>query len=162
MLGMAHVVERAGFVVIGLQVRTVNRDEADPATARIPGLWGRFMAGDVAGSLAGRKGEAVYAVYSDYESDHQGAYSLTVGHAVEPSAAVPPGLARVEVPSGRYAVVTSERGPAARVVPQAWQRVWSASEQELGGRRAFRVDFEVYDERSRNPADAEVELNLSL
>jgi predicted transcriptional regulator YdeE len=162
MLGMARVVERAGFVVIGIQVRTTNREERDPATARIPGLWGRFMAGDVAGAIAGRKGETVYAVYSDYESDHHGAYSLTLGWAVEPSAKAPAGLARVEVPAGRYAVLTSERGPAPRVVPQLWQRVWSASEGELGGRRAFRVDFEVYDERSRDPADAEVELNLGL
>lgn len=159
---MARVVERAGFIVMGLQVRTTSREEMDPATARIPGLWGRFMTEGVAGALPGRTGETVYAVYSDYESDHHGAYSLTLGCAVEPSAAVPAGLARVEVPSGRYAVVTSERGPAPRVVPEAWQRVWTTSEQELGGRRAFRVDFEVYDERSRDPAAAEVEINLSL
>jgi predicted transcriptional regulator YdeE len=154
------IVHRPGLVVVGIQVRTANRDEANPGTARIPALWARWA--NVAADLPPRTETELYAVYSDYESDHLGAYSLTIGHAVAPETVVPPEMARVVVPSGRYAVVTTRRGAMPGIVREAWQRVWAASDTELGGRRAFTVDYEVYDERSRDPADAEVDLHLSV
>ena len=152
--------ERPGFVVIGIQVRTRNADERDPATARIPGLWARWN--NVAADMPGLREEALYAVYSDYESDHEGTYSLTVGYEVSPETTTPPDMARVVVPAGRYAVVTTRRGPMPAVVVEAWQRIWSAREPELGGRRSFRADYEVYDERSRDPAQSEVEIAIGL
>jgi predicted transcriptional regulator YdeE len=159
-MGATPIVTRPGFVIIGIQVRTINRDEMDPATARIPGLWARWE--NVAADMPGLKEEALYAVYSDYESDHEGRYSLTLGYEVSPETTTPPDMARVVVPPGRYAVITSRRGPMPTVVVEAWLQIWGASEAELGGRRAFRVDYEVYDERSRDPADAQVEINLGL
>jgi predicted transcriptional regulator YdeE len=153
-------VHRQGFVVIGIQVRTANADESDPTSARIPGLWARWA--NVAADVPPRTDEALYAVYTDYESDQHGAYTLTIGHAVSAEVATPPDMARVVVPSGRYAVVTSRQGPMPAVVVEAWQRVWAAAEVELGGRRAFTVDYEVYDQRSRDPAQAEMEINLSV
>jgi predicted transcriptional regulator YdeE len=157
---MTLIVDRPGFVVAGIQVRTSNRDEMDPLRARIPGLWSRWE--NVAADLPGERQEALFAVYSDYESDHQGPYSLTLGYRVKPGVATPPGMARVEVPSGRYAVVISRRGPLPAIVQEAWQRIGRLTEAELGGRRTFRVDYEVYDERSREPAQAEVEIDLGV
>jgi predicted transcriptional regulator YdeE len=151
---------RPGLVVVGIQARISNREEMNPGTARIPALWARWA--NLAADLPPRTHETLYAVYSDYESDHLGAYSLTIGHALTPETEAPPEMARVVVPSGRYAVVTTRRGAMPGIVREAWQRVWTASEAELGGRRAFTVDYEVYDERSRNPADAEVDLNLAI
>jgi predicted transcriptional regulator YdeE len=151
---------RPGFVVVGIQVRTSNREEMNPGTARIPGLWARWA--NQAADLPPRTDATLYAVYSDYESDHLGPYSLTIGHAVAPETAAPPEMSRVVVPAGRYAVLTSRRGAMPGVVREAWQRAWAASDVELGGRRAFTVDYEVYDERSRDPADAEVDLNLAI
>ena len=159
-MSAAVAVERAGFVVIGIQVRTANRDERDPATARIPKLWGRWQ--NVAADMPGLRDEALYALYSDYESDHEGPYSLTLGYEVSPETTTPPDMARVVVPRGRYAVVTSERGPMPGIVVAAWQWIWAASQAELGGRRAFRVDYEVYDERSRDPADAQIEIHVGV
>ncbi|MDQ3271673.1 MAG: hypothetical protein M3Q12_05815 [Pseudomonadota bacterium] len=34
----------AAFLVSGIMVRTSNRDEQDPHTARLAGHWGRFFA----------------------------------------------------------------------------------------------------------------------
>ncbi|RZL67466.1 MAG: hypothetical protein EOP77_04700 [Variovorax sp.] len=39
------------FMVAGLKVRTTNRAEGDPATARIGGLWARFSNDGVVGEL---------------------------------------------------------------------------------------------------------------
>jgi predicted transcriptional regulator YdeE len=60
-------------------------------------------------------------------------------------------------------VVTSAKGPVAQVVPQAWQRVYGLEDnQQLGGARAYKADFELYDERSRNPENSQVELYIGL
>ena len=55
-----------------------------------------------------------------------------------------------KVPAGRFAVVTSAKGPVQNVVPQVWQQIWTLEDQaQLGGTRSYKVDFEVYDQRSR-------------
>jgi len=61
------------------------------------------------------------------------------------------------VPAGRYAVFTSERGPVQKVVIETWQRIWS----ELPS-RSFVADFEVYDRRAVDPANAVVEIYLGV
>ncbi len=50
-----------------------------------------------------------------------------------------------------------------QVVPQAWQRVWSLEDnKQLGGARAYKADFEVYDQRSQNPQESQVDLYIGL
>jgi len=87
---------------------------------------------------------AVFALYSGYASDASGPYDFTIGVQAPVDAPLPPGFYRRTVEANRYARVVSGPGPAARVVFEAWQRVWSATDPELGGRRAFRTDFERY------------------
>jgi predicted transcriptional regulator YdeE len=59
--------------------------------------------------------------------------------------------------------VTSAKGPVAQVVPQAWQQVYSLEDnKQLGGARAYKADFEVYDQRSQNPQDSQVDLYIGL
>jgi predicted transcriptional regulator YdeE len=49
------------------------------------------------------------------------------------------------------------------VVPQAWQRVYSLDDnKQIGGTRAYKADFELYDQRSQNPQDAQVDLYIGL
>jgi predicted transcriptional regulator YdeE len=67
------------------------------------------------------------------------------------------------IAGGRFAVITSEKGPVERVVPQAWQRVWQLEKDaQLGGKSACLADFEVYDERSQNPQDGQVDIYIGL
>ena len=67
-----------------------------------------------------------------------------------------------KVPKGRYAVITSATGLAEQVVPKAWQRVWSLEDQhQLGGGRAYKADFEVYNQRSRDPKNSQAFSHLA-
>ena len=66
------------------------------------------------------------------------------------------------VSASRYAILTSEKGPTWEVVPKLWQKIWSMTSSELGGTRTYIADFEVYDERTSDPANAVVEINLGL
>jgi hypothetical protein len=61
------------FVVSGLSVRTVNRDEADPSRAQLPGLWGQFYGQHLPDKVPNRTANSlIYGVYSNYESDASG------------------------------------------------------------------------------------------
>src|SRR5262249_52458943 len=104
----------------------------------------------------------ILAVYSDYESDANGAYSVLVGAEVNDSPEVPAGLVAKKIPRARYARIVSERGPIPAIVFGVWKRIWGMSAKELGGERAFGVDFEVYDERAHNRNDAQIEVYVSL
>ncbi|WLT33456.1 GyrI-like domain-containing protein [Geothrix sp. PMB-07] len=127
------------FTVSGHSLRTNNAEEADLAAARIPGLWERFMAEDLAGKLGGAS-PAIHGVYSAYESDHRGSYQITVGVTV-PHAQ--PAFDSVTVAAGRY-LVFEGRGPLPQAVMDTWARVWSYFENPEAPRRQFQTDFESY------------------
>ena len=147
--------------VAGFQVRTNNAREA-AGTGEIGKLWGRFMQQNLAAQIPNRVGQTLMVVYSDYASDEKGDYNYLLGAPVSSVDALPAGLTYRRIPPGSYAVVTTEKGDVTQVVPAAWQHIWAMTPEELGGRRAFTEDYEVYDQRSADPKNAQVEIHLSL
>lgn len=149
--------------IVGLQIRTTNAAEAAPATARIPDLWNRFTNENVSARILEQQGSsAVFAVYSAYETNEHGAYSVTIGCPVDDAGIIPEGFKEVWIPEGRYAVATTAVGPLPEIVIDGWKEIWVASVQELGGERRFEVDFEVYDARSADPLNAQVDICLGI
>ncbi|WP_431785505.1 GyrI-like domain-containing protein [Paenibacillus lactis] len=75
-----RIESRPAMSVWGAGARTTNEAEAG-ANGVIPRLWEHYFRSgikEVAGS-----DQAVYAVYTDYESDASGAYTLVIGHETE-------------------------------------------------------------------------------
>jgi predicted transcriptional regulator YdeE len=157
-----RVVEHPEFSVVGIQVRTSNAKEVTGGGA-IPKQWERFFKEGIADKIPNKVDSTVYAVYTNYASDYNGEYDFIIGMKVSSVSDIPPGMVTKKVPKGRYAIVTSAKGPVAQVVPQAWQRVYSLDDnKQLGGARAYKADFELYDQRSQNPQDSQVDLYLGL
>jgi predicted transcriptional regulator YdeE len=129
--------------VVGLKIRTTNHDEMNPATGKIPGVWGRFSQEGLLEKIPDRKpGAAPMGVYSKYESDDTGPYSLLVG--VETSGPdVPTGMSSVAIQQGQYLVFPGQ-GPMPQAVMQAWGAVWDYFSKESQYRRAYTTDFELY------------------
>ena len=148
------------FSVIGIAARTSNAREEGP-DGIIPKQWQRFFQEGVRDQIPHRIGKDIYAVYTTYASDHNGEYTYLLGVKVEHGTAPPAGMVAVDVPAGSYAVLTSDKGPLRQVVPAAWKRIFQL---EDGGkiRRAYRSDFEVYDQRSANPEDAQIDIFLGV
>jgi|GEM_PF-81965 len=130
--------------VTGIVVETTNALEADPATARIPALWGRFMGESLENKIAQRAPDGrMFSVYTGYESDYRGRYTIAVAVEVLGAGAVPDGLKQFVLPAGTY-LVFDAAGQMPRAVVQAWQAVWQYFESSRM-RRAYTTDFEVYD-----------------
>jgi predicted transcriptional regulator YdeE len=137
-----EVVERPATRVVGLAIRTTNAAEADPATARIPGLWRRVLEQGVLDGISGRTSPGVLAaVYTAYDSDERGRYTLMVGAEVYADAPTPPGLTTVAVPAART-LRFAARGPMPAALVATWGRVWSTFAGPDGPRRAFTCDLE--------------------
>ena len=157
-----RIVELQEFSVIGIQVRTDNAKEMTGGGA-IPKQWANFFKDGIAAKIPNKVDSAIYAVYTNYAGDYNGEYDFIIGMKVSNVSGVPPGMVAKTVPKGKYAVVASARGPVAQVVPKAWQQVYSLDDnKQLGGARAYKADFELYDQRSQNPQDSQVDLYIGL
>lgn len=157
-----RIVHEDEFLVVGIEMRTSNAKEMT-SEGVIGKQWQRFFQEGVAQQIPNRTSDSIYAVYSDYASDHNGEYSFLLGVKVPPGTSPPTGCVLKKVRAGKYAVVTSEKGPSAKMVAQAWQRLWAMEDQhELGGARAYQTDFELYDQRAADPQNAQVDLYIGL
>ncbi|MEZ0076957.1 GyrI-like domain-containing protein [Planotetraspora sp. GP83] len=137
------IVDRPEVLVVGYAVRTTNAAEADPSRARLPALWARAGAPGAFAHVPGRVDENLYAVLTDYESDHHGAYTEVVGVAVHTAARLPEGMVAVRAP-GVPALMLEARGPMPGALVEAWQYVWKHTESGGAPARAFTTDLEIH------------------
>ena len=150
--------------LIGLSVRTNNQKyEMDPATSKIGPLVGRYWQEAVADQLMNRIAPGVtLSAYTDYESDETGDYTYYIGEEVEAHSIVPEGFSELIIPAGSYSRITTEPGVMPVVVMQAWQAIWQMKAKILGGSRSFNVDFEVYDERAKDPQNTVLDIYIGI
>ena len=90
------------FTVSGVSVRTKSSEEFDKSMARLPKLWQEFLA------IVNKKpnllaNPEVYGVYSDYDSDANGNYTVTIGGVLDAGQSLPEfsfmfnlGIAKIE------------------------------------------------------------------
>jgi predicted transcriptional regulator YdeE len=155
-----RIVEQEEFQVIGILARTSNSREMS-GQGVIGGQWGKFFKDGVLDKVPNKVDSTIYAVYMVYESDRKGEYDFVIGARVSNASVVPPGMVARKIPKGRYAVVTTAKGPVEQVVPQAWQEVWSLEDSKQLT-RTYKADFEIYDQRSRDPQNSQVDLYIGV
>jgi predicted transcriptional regulator YdeE len=149
------------FFVAGYLVRTNNTDEAS-GHGKIGDLWQRFYKENLGAQIPNRSDSALTVVYSEYSSDETGDYNYLLGARVTSVTDLPPGMVWKKVDPGPYAVITTDIGQMPGVLQAAWRKIWQMSPTELGGKRAFVTDYEIYDARSANPAHAQVEIHVGV
>jgi predicted transcriptional regulator YdeE len=152
-----EVISVAEMAIAGIEVRTSNSEEANAGTAKIPRLWQRFRQDGIIGRIPGVVPNACpVGVYTRYESDQAGAFTLIAGVQVQDAGvALPDGVTTAIIPSGRY-LCFSAHGPMPQVVVQTWGAIWDYFAHAPEHERAYRVDFESY------PAPDEVAIHISI
>lgn len=155
-----RVEQQEAFTIVGISVRTSNEKERQES--QIGKEWGRLMQENLLATIPHRADQNIIAVYTDYASDANGEYTYVLGARVTKGDEVPAGMVAKHVLPGRYAVFTSERGPVQQVVIGTWMRIWKTPKDQLGGDRAYKTDFELYDQRAQNPADSVMEIHIGI
>lgn len=122
------------FTVTGFSVRTQNSDEFNETTAKLPSLWQQFYTSELATNAN------IFGVYSNYDSDANGPYTVTVGVK---SNHVQTQLSSVTIQAGKY-LVFQGTGPMPAAVIEAWKQVWVFFETNTEHQRNFVSDFEAY------------------
>ncbi len=155
-------VDQKEFTIVGISCRTNNAQEA-AGNGVIAKQWDKFYKEGILDKVPNKADPAIYVVYTDYASDKNGDYNYIIGAKVSDASAVPPGMVAETVSAGKYAIVTSERGPIPKIIVEAWQRIWGLEDQaQLGGKRAYKTDFEVYDQRARDPQDSQIDIYVGV
>ena len=144
------------FTVSGLSVRTQNRDESNPKTAKIGSLWRDFFGRDLMNSISNREPNTpIYGVYSGYESDQNGFFDVNAGvrvsdvldsenderdDIIQQAASE---FTTVTIEAGDYMAFTTTGEMPQRII-DGWGMVWAHFEGETTYKRRFTTDFEQY------------------
>ncbi len=155
------VVQQVAFTVIGISARTSNAREIT-ADGVIGKQWGRLMQEGLLGKIPNKADNQIVAVYTDYASDHNGEYTYILGAKVNSDRDIPAGMVSKKIPAGKYAVFTSEKGPAQKVVSELWMKINSLPKSATGGNRVYSADFEIYDERATDPQNLQMDVYLGI
>lgn len=156
------VIEQAEpFTVVGIAGRTTNAKEMT-ADGIIGKYWARLMQEKMLAKISNKADGNIIAVYTDYASDHDGEYLFLLGVRVKSMGEVPAGMVAKVIPADKYAVFTSEKGPGYQVVPAIWQKINTLPKEAVGGDRVYRADYEVYDERARDPQASVVDVYVGI
>ena len=143
------------FHVIGIAVRTTN--ENGQSAQDIPALWNRFMSEGIMDQIPNKVDNTLYCIYTDYEKDHTKPYTTILGCKVSNLDEIPNGLVGKTFEEQTYIKRVSKGNLMQGIVYEEWTKIWNA---DLN--RAFTADFEVYDERTQNPENAEVDIFISV
>jgi len=149
------------FTVIGVSVRTNNAKEQTP-DGQIGKTWQRLSQEKFLDKIPNKSDKNIIAIYTDYASDKDGDYTFILGAKVTSDKEIPAGMVAVKIPAGRYAQFTSEKGPAYKVVPDTWKRIWETPPSDPAGHRAYKTDFEVYDQRAADPEKSQVDVYVGI
>ena len=142
--------------VIGISVETTNQN--NQAATDLGKLWNQFYAEAIADKIPDKESEAIYAVYTDYESDYTGKYTAIIGQRVSKLDNVPEGLTGREIKNEKL-IKYIAKGEMPNAVVKTWQEIWA---NDIALYRTYNADFEVYGEKSQRGADSEVEIYIGV
>ncbi|HEV2916296.1 MAG TPA: GyrI-like domain-containing protein [Candidatus Babeliales bacterium] len=151
-------VEKA-FDVIGISARTTNNAEFSGAGV-IASLWQRFFSENIIAKIPNKVDTSILAVYCDYQNNKNGEYTILIGMRVTSIKDIPEGLVSYHVPEQSYKIFPTKPGVVWAEVVEIWKTIWALEDQGLF-HRAYKVDYELYDELSSNPNNGIAEIHIS-
>jgi len=158
-MNIGHIQAEKAFDVIGISLRTTTK--AAVAEGTIDKLWEQFFVKDILTQIPHKIDNAIIAVYYDFESDKSGSYNVLIGARVSSLDTVPTGLTALHIPAQKRNVFISEKGPRGTIVFDLWKKIW-ALEDSGKLNHSYTADYEVYDERSLDPENAQVEIHIGV
>jgi predicted transcriptional regulator YdeE len=141
--------------LLGLKLDSKTTNEKGQSAIDCGELWQRFESENIAMQIPDKLNNNIYAVYYDYDGDHTTPFSYFIGSPVKKDAEVPEGLTSLTIPDQNYTKVTA-KGKLPDCIANYWIDIWNT---EID--RSYNFDFEVYDERSKDWNNGEVDIFVS-
>ena len=151
--------------IVGLSVRTNNASilSGNPVNLDIMGLIQKYFQEKISDSIQNRLNPGVtYCLYSDYESDYRGDYTYYIGEEVSCVGILAAPSTSLIIPTQTYMKFTNDPGPMPTVCLKMWENIWSMTDKELQGKRAYKTDFEIYDHRAADPSNTVLDIFIGL
>ncbi|OIQ21654.1 MAG: AraC family transcriptional regulator [Flavobacterium sp. MedPE-SWcel] len=143
------------FKIIGIATETTNAN--GQSFIDLEKLWGKFWGEDIQSQIPNRVSDDIYAVYTDYESDHTGKYTTIIGLPVSTLETIPEGFVGREITVGKHEKhVTKGKMPEA--IGKFWMDLWASGDSN----RAYRADVTVHGKKYNDGDAAEVETYISI
>ena len=144
------------FKLIGLALKTKTTNENGQSGIDCGTLWQQFEEANCAAKIPEKLSNEIFAVYYDYEGDYTKPFSYFIGCKVRNATKVPEGMDSLVIPDQRYKQFFA-KGIMPDCVANKWKEIWSSDIS-----RAYQADFEIYDERSKDWNNAEVDIFISV
>lgn len=138
--------------VVGISIRANN--QSPDVYQKIGELWTRFFTPQFYGSIENKTDGKALGIYTDYESDQNGDYSLITACEVSDTDKMPEGTVARTIPAGKYAKFVV-KGELHQAIGQFWQELWA-----MDLPRAFGADFEEYQNSDSENAEIHVYIGL--
>ena len=150
-----NTVELEAIKLVGIDLKGKTTNLNGQSGIDCGNLWQKFEKGDFASRISNKIGDEIYAVYYDYEGDHTKPFSYFIGCKVKTDVQKSQGMDSLIIPAGSYYKVNA-KGTMPDCIANSWKKIWSSISD-----RAYQFDFEIYDERSKDWSNAEVEIFVS-
>ena len=148
-------IKKTEFKLIGLKLGGKTTNDKGQSGIDCGNLWQKFERENFAEGIPGKLSDEIYAVYFDYEGDYTKPFSYFIGCKVKNDTQTTQGMTSLIIPAGSFTKVIA-KGKMPDCVANSWKDIWN-SEIE----RTYKYDFEIYDERSKDWSNAEVEIFVS-
>lgn len=147
--------KKDGFKLVGLKLKGKTTNQNNQSSKDCGNLWQKFETDKIFDLIPEKLSNEIYAVYFDYEKDETTPFSYFIGCKVNMNSETPKQLEELLIPTQEYRKFTA-KGVMTGCITDAWKEIWNS---EL--KRKFEFDFEVYDERSQDWSNAEVDIYIS-
>ncbi|MCD4758333.1 MAG: GyrI-like domain-containing protein [Arcobacteraceae bacterium] len=138
------------LMISGISITTNNTNEMNEETQKIAPLWEQYDKENIYTKTFNKSNDSsFYGVYSNYTSDLNGDYDVTVGVEVtKPKNAI-------VIEDERYLVFTKQ-GELPEVAFKAWEEIWDYFANNSEYERKYTTDFEKYSKED------EIEIYISI
>jgi len=149
-------IELEEITLIGLSLGTTTTNANGQSGKDCGTLWQKFEKGNYAATIPQKLTNEIVAVYHRYEGDFTKPFSYFIGVKVKPDTEIPQGLEKLSIPKASYQKIVA-KGTMPDCVANTWKDIWNSPIA-----RAYRSDFEIYDDRSKDWSNAEVDIFISV
>ena len=157
-------INKSEIKLVGISVRTSYDQELDKMKGNIFPCVQRYYHSALYEKISNRKRPGTtFCAYTEYDSDYKGAYTYFIGEEVTAfDSSLLEGFQKLVSPKQQSVKFTTGPAPMPDVIVNAWKEIWEMTPEDLGGKRSYDTDFEIYDERASDHQNIILDIYIGI